>query len=212
MISDKTVARLSVYRRVLLDMQDAGQAHVFSHELASKSGCTAAQVRRDVMATGYTGSPVRGYDVAALGASISEFLSHADAQRVALVGIGNLGRALMAFSPRQNPRIPIVAAFDNDPAKVNRVIHGCRCYPVQQLEEIVEREGIRIGIIAVPAAAAQDVARRLCRAGVVGLLNFAPTHVWVPPHVYIENLDLSMSLEKVAFFAGQQAAEKEINS
>ena len=101
MISDKTVARLSVYRRVLQDMQDAGQQHVFSHELASKSGCTAAQVRRDVMATGYSGSPVRGYDVAALAASISEFLFHSDAQKVALVGIGNLGRALMAFSPRR---------------------------------------------------------------------------------------------------------------
>ncbi len=212
MISDKTVARLSVYRRVLQDMQDAGQQHVFSHELASKSGCTAAQVRRDVMATGYSGSPVRGYDVAALAASISEFLFHSDAQKVALVGIGNLGRALMAFSPRRNPRIPIVAAFDNDPAKVNRVIHGCRCYPVQQMEAIVQAEGIGIGIIAVPASVAQDTARRLCQAGVVGLLNFAPTHVWVPPHVYIENLDLSMSLEKVAFFAGLQSAQKEVTS
>jgi redox-sensing transcriptional repressor len=211
-ISDKTVARLSVYRRVLQDMQDAGQEHVFSHELAAKSGCTAAQVRRDVMATGYTGTPVRGYDVAALASSIAEFLFHPDSQKVALVGIGNLGRALMAFSPRRNPRIPIVAAFDNDPEKVNRVIHGCRCYPLEQLEEIIEAEGIQIGIIAVPAPAAQDIARRLCRAGVVGLLNFAPTHVWVPPQVYIENLDLSMSLEKVAFFAGQQAPRKEMGS
>ncbi|MGI6460819.1 MAG: redox-sensing transcriptional repressor Rex [Candidatus Hydrogenedentales bacterium] len=212
MISDKTVARLSVYRRVLLAMQDAGQQHVFSHELAARSGCTAAQVRRDVMATGYTGSPVRGYDVAALAGSINDFLFHSDAQKVALVGIGNLGRALMAFSPRRNPRIPLVAAFDNDKTKVNRVIHGCRCYPMPQLEEVVESEGIRVGIIAVPSAVAQDTARRLCRAGVSGLLNFAPTHLWVPPHVYIENLDLSMALEKVAFFAGLRASQKETMS
>ena len=212
MISDKTVARLSIYRRVLQSMQDEGQEHVFSHELASKAGCTAAQVRRDVMATGYTGSPVRGYDVAALASSINEFLFQSGAQQAALVGVGNLGRALMAFSPRQNPRIPIVAAFDNDPAKVNRVIHGCRCYPVDELEEIVQAQEIRIGIIAVPAAAAQETARRLCRAGVSGLLNFAPVHLWVPPNVYIENLDLSMSLEKVAFFAGLQTAQKEVKS
>jgi redox-sensing transcriptional repressor len=102
-----------------------------------------------------------------------------------------------------------VAAFDNDPGKANRVIHGCRCYPIDDLQQVVRERDIRLGVIAVPAPEAQPVANLLCQAGVRGLLNFAPLRLWVPEHVYVENLDVTMSLEKVAYFARQSSVDKE---
>jgi redox-sensing transcriptional repressor len=98
-----------------------------------------------------------------------------------------------------------VAAFDTDPHKVNRVIHGCRCYPKQQLKEVVAANGIKIGIIAVPATEAQYVADSLIATGVRGILNFAPAPLHVPPSVFVEDIDLTMSLEKVAYFARQNS-------
>jgi len=166
-------------------------------------------VRRDMMAVGYSGSPTRGYDVRALVESIGESLDAPEGQGVALVGIGNLGRAIMAYFTGRRPKLSIVAAFDSDPAKINRVIHGCRCYSMIELPEVVRDLAIRIAIITVPSAEAQSVADSLVRAGVTGILNFAPAPLRVPAGVYVEDIDMSMSLEKVAFFARQGLKPKE---
>lgn len=167
------------------------------------AGVTAAQVRRDMMAVGYSGSPTRGYDVRALADSIGDFLDAPEGQGVALVGIGNLGRAIMAYFTGRRPRLSIIAAFDNDPTKIDRVIHGCRCYAFSELPEVVRSNKISIAILSVPSGEAQNVADVLVRAGVTGILNFAPMPVRVPPGVYVEDIDMTMSLEKVAFFARQ---------
>jgi redox-sensing transcriptional repressor len=209
MISDRTIGRLSLYRRLLRDLLADGEQYIFSHQLATLAGGTAAQVRRDIMAIGYTGSPVHGYDVEQLLESIGQFLDASQTQNVALVGVGNLGRALLAYFVGRHPTLSIVAAFDNDPTKANRVIHGCRCYPIDDLKPIVAEQDIRLGIISVPAPEAQSVSNLLCQAGVRGLLNFAPVRLWVPDHVYVENLDVTMSLEKVAYFARQGVSNKE---
>ncbi|MCP4640811.1 MAG: redox-sensing transcriptional repressor Rex, partial [bacterium] len=132
---------------------------------------------------------------------IDAFLDTGDCERIALVGVGNLGRALLSYFVGRGPQFTITAAFDQDPDRVNRVINGCRCYPVEQLAEVIEEQDIQLGLIAVPAGQAQDTANQLCRAGVAGLLNFAPVRVWVPEGVYVENVDVSMSLERVAYFA-----------
>lgn len=211
MISDRTIGRLSLYRRLLRDLLADGEKNIFSHQLAAMAGGTAAQVRRDIMAIGYSGSPVHGYDIERLLTSIGQFLDASQTQNVALVGVGNLGRALLAYFVGRHPTLSVVAAFDNDPAKANRVIHGCRCYPLDDLKSLVKEQDIRLGIIAVPAPEAQGVANALCQAGVRGLLNFAPLRLWVPEHVYVENLDVTMSLEKVAYFARQGEFEKEVN-
>ena len=176
---------------------------MFSHDLAAESGATAAQVRRDVMAVGYSGSPTKGYEIAELAASIARFLDGECSQSVALIGVGNLGRAILAYFSGRRPNLAIVAAFDRDEHRVNRVIHGCRCYPVDVLQEKVAEVGIRTAIIAVPAGEAQTVADRLVRSGVRGILNFAPTHLRVPPNVFVQEIDITTSLEKVAFFARQ---------
>lgn len=206
-VSGKTIGRLSLYRRVLYGLLADGERNIYSHQLAALVGGTAAQVRRDVMAVGYTGSPTRGYDITDLVRSIGRYLDSAQGQSVALVGVGNLGRAILAYFAGRRPRLSIEAAFDTDPAKVNRVVHGCRCYPLDDIETVVENEGIEIGMITVPADQAQSVVNRLVRAGVYGLLNFAPVRLSVPDNVYVEDMDMTMALEKVAFFARQHRAK-----
>jgi len=180
---------------------DEGVRNVYSHQIAAICGATAARVRRDLMVIGYTGSPIHGYAVKELIESIDLFLDSPEGQRVALVGVGNLGLALLAYFTGRRPKLSIVAAFDKDPEKVNRVVHGCRSYPLSQLREVVGQQRLEIGIITVPAGEAQTVAELLVESGVRGIVNFAPAPLQVPPHVYVEELDVTQALEKAAYFA-----------
>ena len=201
MFSENVVGRLSLYRRLLRVLENRGVENVFSHELAARARVTAAQVRRDVMELGFSGSPARGYSVEGLIECIGEAVDSAEGESVALTGIGNLGRAIMAYFAGRRPNLSIVAAFDKDPSKVDRVVHGVRCYPVSELTEVVRNEGIRVGIITVPAAAAQEMADLLVGAGVRGLLNLAPRPLHMRSGVYVESVDVTTALEKVAYFA-----------
>jgi redox-sensing transcriptional repressor len=171
------------------------------------AGATAAQVRRDLMAVGYMGTSIRGYAVEELTKSIGSFLDDPQGQTAALVGIGNLGRAILSYFTGRRPNLSIVAAFDVDPNKISRVIHGCRCYPLEELELVAREHDIRLGVLTVPAAAAQTVAESMVRAGIRGILNFAPAPLKAPAGVYVEDIDMTMSLEKVAYFARQGALE-----
>jgi redox-sensing transcriptional repressor len=205
--SDRTIGRLSLYRRLLYDRIGQGRTTIHSHELAQLAGSSAAQVRRDLMVIGYSGSPNRGYDVQKLIEGIGHYLDAPEGQGAALVGVGNLGRAILAYFPGRRPKLSIVAAFDVDTSVTRRDIHGCPCYPVEDLPGVVGSQGIRIGIIAVPAEEAQDIADTLAEAGVRGILNFAPVALRVPPGTYVEQNDITTSLEKVAFFAREQVSE-----
>lgn len=209
-VSDKTIGRLSLYRRLLREALADGAKHIYSHELATLAGSTSAQVRRDLMVVGSPGSPNRGYNVLELIDSIANFLELKQQERLALVGIGNLGRALLSYFSLRSGNLSIVASFDIDPAKTGRVMHGCHTYGIAELEDVVRRHGVRVGIICVPADHAQEAADLLLRAGVTGIVNFAPVRLRVPPDVYVEDLDMTMSLEKVAYFARQKAAEREV--
>lgn len=203
MTTEKTIERLSLYRRLLTDLLARGEQTVFSHELASKTGVTSSQVRRDMMAIGCTGSPSRGYFIADLLENIAKILDAQTPQYAALVGIGNLGRAILAFFQGRRPKLIIRAAFDRDPGLADRIIHGCRCHPDSQLDAIIQKENIQIGIIAVPAREAQNVALKMVTAGIKGILNFAPIPLSLTSGIYVENIDLTMSLEKVAYFTRQ---------
>jgi len=201
MISDKTIGRLSLYRRLLQDVIRDNRRNIFSHELASLAGATAAQVRRDIMNIGYSGNPNRGYDARELAVSIGAFLDDTKGQHAALIGVGNLGRAILAYFSGRRPKLSIDAAFDIDPHKFGRVIHGCHCYTIENMGEVITEKNISIGIISVPANEAQKVADSLVRSGIRGILNFAPVPLKIPSSVYVEDIDMTMSLEKVAFFA-----------
>ena len=203
MTSKRTIGRLSLYRRLLNELAAGGAGNVFSRQLAAMTGGTAAQVRRDVMAVGCAGSPARGYDIRELIEGIGSFLDAPHGQAVALVGMGNLGRAITAYFAGRRPKLSIVAAFDNNPDKAGRAVHGCRCYNITELPEVIRGQNIRVAIITVPAGEAQGVADLLVRSGVKGILNFAPVPLKAPPEVYVEDIDMTMTLEKVAYFAGK---------
>lgn len=201
MISGMTIGRLSLYRRILTSLAKENASNIYSHQLAKLAGGTAAQVRRDVMSVGCAGSPTHGYNITDLTASISDFLDAPEGQRVALVGVGNLGRALLTYFNRRRPKLNVVACFDTAESKIGQVLASCPCYSMEELTGVIQRERVSVGVVTVPADDAQNVASRLCEAGVMGLLNFAPVRLNVPPGVHVENLDMSMSLEKVAYFA-----------
>lgn len=211
-ISERTIARLSLYRRLLNVLQAEGVTHVYSRQLADLAGRTAAQVRRDLMVLGTSGSSSRGYEVEGLIESLRTFLDHPSGQAAALVGVGNLGKALLTHFTGRRPNLAITAAFDSDPTKANRSINQCRVWSMDRLEEIVAARDIRVAIIAVPPEAAQAVAERLVEAGVRGILNFAPARLRVPEGVYVEDLDMTVSLEKVAYFARDAATAGEDDS
>lgn len=201
MISGKPIGRLSLYRRLLNSLLWDDEQNICSHDLGEKAGVSAAQVRRDIMNIGYSGNPNRGYDVAKLVDSIGNFLDAPEGQNVALVGVGNLGRAILAFFSGRRPKLSIVAAFDNDPGKVGKFIKGCRCYSIKNLNEVTRVSKIKIATLCVPAKAAQEVTDILVQAGIKGILNFTPVPLHVPENLYVEDIDMTTSLEKVAYFA-----------
>ena len=203
-MSGRTIERLSIYRRLLREMAECGATKVYSHDLAEKAGVTAAQVRRTLMDIGCSGNTKKGYDIEQLIKAIGEFLDNPEGEPVALIGLGNLGRALLPFFVAHHPKLKIVAAFDNDPSKTGRVIHGCRCYPFKDLKEVINREGIRVAILTVPSPVAQQVAEELVAAGVTGILNFAPAMLRLPDAVSIESMDMAIALEKIAYLSRQR--------
>lgn len=209
---DRTIERLSYYRRLLEAELEAGRKNIFSHQLASLAGVTPAQIRRDLTYVGYAGSPQVGYGVRALRDAVGRALSPHGQVNVGLVGVGYLGRALLAYFSGRHEGLVIRAAFDVDPAKTGRVLRGCRCYPMEDLREVVRREAISMAIISVPAAAAQRVAEALVGAGVKGILNFAPATLRVGGDVYVETMDLTMAIEKVAHFAQARQQPSEVPS
>jgi len=199
----QTIGRLSLYRRLLLDLAAGGMRQIYSHQLASAAVSTPAQVRRDLMTIGFSGSPRRGYAVQDLIEAVNAVLARSVETSVALVGVGNLGRAILAYYTNRQPWVRFVAAFDRDPDKSNRVIHGCRVYPLEQVEEVLGREGIRAAVITVPAAEAQRVADRLVLAGVRSFLNFAPVRLRLPTGAFVDDIDMTTALDRVAYYAHQ---------
>ena len=197
----RMVERLSSYRRHLRFWSADDKRRIYSHELGALVGCTPAQVRRDIMTIGFTGSPARGYEVSGLVDKINTILDPPVRETMVLVGLGYLGRAVLKYLSTTHPDLPIAATFDIAPEKIGQVYDGCRCYSSAELDQVVPQEHAAIGIITVPAESAQSVADGLIRAGIRGILNFTPVRLRVPPEVFVEDVDISVSLEKVAFFA-----------
>jgi redox-sensing transcriptional repressor len=197
----KTVERLSQYRRSLLLILSHEKTHVFSHEIAQMLHITPVQVRRDLMLIGYSGNLRKGYDIKELIEMIGNIIDTEKGQRVAVIGVGNLGKAFISYFKGKRTKLTIVAAFDVNPEKIDRVYDGVPCYNIDRISEIMKKENITIGIITVPADQAPGIAERLVIAGAKGILNYSPKPLNVSPYVYLEEYDMITSLEKVAFFA-----------
>lgn len=195
----KTVERLSQYRRILYNSVAEGKTNVYSHELARVMNLTPVQVRRDLMLIGYSGSQSKGYVIKDLIALIGRIIDSETGQQVAIVGMGNLGRAITSYFSGKRDRLAIVAAFDNDLQKTDRVIAGVPCHHISQAKAIVEANNISIVILTVAPEAAHEAAEIMMDAGVKGILNYTSVPLTVPPHIYLEEYDIVTSLEKLAF-------------
>ncbi len=202
-LPEKTIERLSEYRRTLLNCLAKGKTHIYSHELAGLHNIIAVQVRRDLMLIGYSSMKKKGYDAQELIKVIGDIIDHPIGLSVAVIGMGNLGRAITTYFNGKRPKLNIVAAFDVDPNKVNRVISGVNCYHMKELPEVIKRNDISIAIISSPPDTAGQVAEQLVAAGIKGILNFTTIPLVVPENVYLEEYDMITSMEKVAYFVKQ---------
>jgi redox-sensing transcriptional repressor len=193
------VRRLSLYLRQLEAFKRRDRRTISSKQLGESLGLTDAQVRKDLAYFGQFGHPGIGYRVDDLIGEVRHILGTDKTWNVLLVGAGNLGRALMAYRGFEAKSFRVVAAFDADPAKVGREIGSLIVQPMGELTESIAAHSIRLGIIAVPADYAQDVADQLVAAGIRGLLNFAPTSITVPPTIALNAVDLAVQLEQLSF-------------
>jgi redox-sensing transcriptional repressor len=198
-IPDATVGRLPVYLRVLQEGLDRNQSTVSSQRLAELTGVNAAKVRKDLSYLGTYGIRGVGYDVRLLVYRIQRELGLTQDWPVAIVGFGNLGRALANYKGFAEKGFRIAAIFDSDDSKVGERIGEISVKHTDDLKEVCRDEEIAIAIVATPAASAQEVARQLSDAGVKAILNFAPVVISVPDAT-IRKVDLSMELQILTFY------------
>jgi redox-sensing transcriptional repressor len=200
-IPEATVARLPIYLRALLDLAENQRAlTVSSEELARLAGVNAAKVRRDLSYLGSYGTRGVGYDIEYLLYQISRELGLTQDWPAAIAGIGNLGRALASFKGFSERGFRIGALFDVSDDVVGEEVGGLIVRHLDELKDAVTEDGICIGIISTPPAAAQEVAERFVDAGIKSILNFAPAVVNVPPDVNIRKVDLSIELQILSFY------------
>lgn len=199
-LPEKTIERLSEYRRTLFRCLDEGKTHIFSHELAGMHNITAVQVRRDIMFIGYTSQGRKGYDIRELIDVIAGIMDPTDIMNLGVVGYGNLGKAISAYLVNKRPKLKIVAAFDIDPKKIGSSSSVVECFSLERLREIINSRNINLALLTVPADAAQQMAKALVASGIRGILNFTTVNLSVPGDIYLEEYDMVTSLEKVAYF------------
>ena len=201
-IPKPAVGRLSLYLRELESFLLADRQTISSKELGAALRLSDAQVRKDLAYFGQFGHPGIGYNVPEVVERVRRILGTDRKSNVLLVGLGNLGHALIAFRGFARKGFEMAAVFDNDAAKVGRNLGGGLSITVQPLSELnatVRKQGIRLGIIAVPAQAAQGIADALVSAGVRGILNFAPVALQVDRSVALTSVDLAVHLEQLLF-------------
>ncbi|MBC8342992.1 MAG: redox-sensing transcriptional repressor Rex [Bacteroidetes bacterium] len=204
LLPEKTVERLSQCRRVLLNKLDQEKEFIFSHEIAKLLHLTPVQVRRDFMLMGYTGSPSKGYNIKKLIKAIGYTIDPDESQNAAVIGMGNLGKAISKYVEDKREFLKIVANFDVDEKKISKSVAGIKCHHIKDLSKVIRDLDITIAIITVPANDAYDVKELLVGNGIKGILNFTPAPLHVPDHIYLEEFDIITSLEKVAYFVKEK--------
>lgn len=201
------VSRLSLYLRELQRFQQRGCETVSSTQLGAELGFTDTQVRKDLAYFGQFGYPGVGYRCTELVAAIRAILGTDRTWNVALVGLGNLGRALLGHRGFGQQGFRITAAFDIAPDLVGKTVEGVPVCPMEELATVVQRESLKLAIVTVPARNAQGVVDQLIRAGIAGILNFAPVTLNVPSHVRVVGVDLALELEQLTYAVLQRGAQ-----
>lgn len=198
-IPDEAVRRLPIYLRALLFSSEQGRNNISSRDLANFVGVNPWQIRKDFSYFGEFGTPGVGYNVEKLAKEIKKILKLDIIQKVALVGAGNLGSAVLAYTGFRIYGFDIAAAFDADPKKVGRKIKDIAIEAVSNLPTLRKRR-INLAIIAVPRGAAQQTADALVKAGVKGILNFSPCYITVPKKVKVITIDIAMDLARLPYY------------
>ncbi len=205
-ITQVVVARLSTYNRALDELDRENVEIISSGELGERTGYSAAQIRKDLSFFGEFGQVGKGYYVKELKDAISQILGLDRTWNVALVGAGNLGSALLAYPGFVERGFKIVAVFDNDLRKIGKKWEDVVLQDISEMQEKIKKENIQIGIIAVPAKTAQQVANMLVLGGIRAILNFAPVRVIVPEGVELRSAELSSELECLSYFLTNEKA------
>jgi redox-sensing transcriptional repressor len=206
-IPDACVERLSLYVRELTRLQHRNGGFVSSKTLAEQLGLTDAQVRRDLSYFGQFGTSGRGYEVRRLAAALGQILgTQGRTWPVALAGVGNLGSALLAYRGFGERGFLFRVAVDADPEKIGRTVHGVTIAPSEELQALVRRHQIPIGIITVPSEAAQQVCDQFVEGGVRAIVNFAPARLEVPAAVRLRSVELASELDALAFYLARDAS------
>jgi redox-sensing transcriptional repressor len=193
-VPEPTLRRLPVYLHYLKDIYKAGKSEVSTTNIAGELKLDPTQVRKDLAYTGIAGKPKVGYDVEVLISTIEDFLNWNNLTDAFLVGAGNLGMALLGYDGFKKYGLNIIAAFDNDPAKIGREIHNVPVLPLEKLSDLIKRMHIHIGILTVPAAEAQKITALMIQGGIKAIWNFAPASLKVPEGIVVENAGFTTSL------------------
>lgn len=213
-ISDKTIYRLSVYYRCLVDLKKDGEKTVSSETLSALAGVKSTQLRKDLAQFGQFGTRGLGYDVDGLSKMLSDLIGATGSlQPVVLIGVGNLGSALLSYGGFVSEGFRIVAAFDKAAGnpRDSRIREPIR--PMSELPEFVRANGVQMAILTVPAGAAQVVSDELVRLGITGILNFAPIVLNTPESVRVRNVNLAIELENLGYYTRQsQAGEAQVET
>lgn len=206
-VPEATVTRLSVYSRFLERLDRNGVTSVSSGEIADGVGVSPAQVRKDLAYFGEFGTRGVGYNVKDLMRYTLKILGLDRHWNLILVGAGNLGYALCTYRGFNNRGFSIVGVFDNDLTKIGKRINDLEVLPMERMPEVIKEHSVRIGIVATPTRAAQDVAEYMTKCGVQAILNFAPLPLNMPDHIEVRNVDLSVKLEILTFNLGFKSAQ-----
>jgi redox-sensing transcriptional repressor len=199
-IPRKTIYRLSVYLRCLARLRDNKIQTVSSEALAKVAGVKPTQLRKDLACFGQFGTRGLGYDVADLSRIISDELGTTRLQPVILVGVGNLGLALLSYRGFEKEGFEIVAAFDVQPTRRRNKHLVQPILPMEELKSFIQQRRVKMAILSVPAVAAQAVANQLVDAGIAGLLNFSPIMLSLPEEIMVNNVNLAIELENLSYF------------
>ncbi len=206
-IPEAAIKRLPVYLRVLEEVQAAEVPIVSSAELAERTGFSPEQIRKDLAYFGAFGTRGVGYDTALLSRRISKILGLHHGVNACLVGAGHLGYALARYSLSKHKDVRIAAIFDADPSKVGTEIMGVQIRSIADLVRVAKEESIKIGIITVPATEAQSTADQLVAAGIEAILNFAPAKLKVSAQIFVQNIDLTIELQSLAYYTSASQPE-----
>lgn len=208
-IPEAAIRRLPVYLRALEELAEDGVEVVSSAELAVRAGFTPEQIRKDLAYFGAFGTRGVGYDPQLLSRRLKRILGLTGEVKVALVGAGNLGTALARHNLTRHKEVRIAAIFDRDWDKIGKSIAGVEIQPIEDLEEEIRAQRIKMAIIAVPPGEAQMVADQLMAAGVEAILNFSPAKLQAKPGTHLQSIDLMTELQALAYYTSSGGAVTE---